>query len=136
MIHVHHETDRNPVRRRVAEPQDTPSARPIYRPAMDLFESAGRYEIVLDLPGANAEAIDVTVERGELSISATVEARRSPAAAELRTEYGVGDFRRVIRIGEEIDAEALEATFADGVLRLRVPKHSGRRSRRIEVRAG
>jgi HSP20 family protein len=51
----------------------------------------------------------------------------------LLREYGVGDFRRAFRVGNQIDATRISADFADGVLRLHLPKIEAAKPRKISV---
>lgn len=106
-----------------------------YRPPLDLYDLGDRYEIQFDVPGTTAEAIDVTVNDHVLTIEARVEARYPGNITPLLGEYGVGDFRRQVRLGEDIDSESLTAAYTDGVLTLSLPKRAERQPRRVEVRA-
>lgn len=107
-----------------------------YRPPLDLYDLGDRYEVHLDVPGTTAEAIDVAVDDQVLTIEAPVDARYPENITPLLGEYGVGDFRRHVRLGEDIDSDALTATYTDGVLTLALPKRAERQPRRIEVRTG
>lgn len=106
-----------------------------YRPPLDLYDFGDRYEIHFDVPGTTAEAIDVTVNDQVLTVEARVENRYPGNITPLLGEYGVGDFRRQVRLGEDIDSEALSATYTNGVLTLVLPKRAERRPRRIQVQA-
>jgi HSP20 family protein len=107
-----------------------------YRPPLDLYDLPDRYEIHFDLPGASPEDIDVTVDDGVLTVEARVPWRYPEGLEPLHVEFGIGDFRRQVRIGEDIDSEALEASYVDGVLTIALPKRAERRARRVQVRAG
>jgi len=107
-----------------------------YRPPLDLYDLGDRYEIQFDIPGSTAETIDLTINDQVLTIEARVEARYPGNITPLLGEYGVGDFRRQVRLGEDIDSESLTAAYTDGVLTLTLPKRAESRPRRIEVRAG
>jgi HSP20 family protein len=107
-----------------------------YRPPLDLHDAGDRYELHVDLPGASPDAVDVRVHNGVLTIDARVPDRAPEDAEVLRAEFGVGDFRRQLRLGEDIDPGAVDATFADGVLTLALPKRAERQPRRIAVRSG
>ena len=104
-----------------------------YRPALDVYDLSDRYEIHVDLPGVAAEQVQVTAFDGVLTIEAPAAERRPEGAAHVHTEYGVGDFRRRVRIGEDIDTEGITAQHAHGVLTLVLPKTSKQQPRRIEV---
>ncbi len=107
-----------------------------YRPAMDLYEFSDRYEVHFDVPGTAAEQVDITVDDGVLSVAARVAGRTGASAQGIHTEFGVGDYRRQVRLGEDIDQDALEASYAHGVLVVSLPKRTARQARRIEVNAG
>jgi len=107
-----------------------------YRPALDLYDTEAAYEIRLDMPGTTPEGIDVTVHDGVLTVEARVEPRYQDGITPVLGEFGVGDYRRRIRLGEDIDLDTLRASYADGVLVLVLPKLAAREPRKIEVRAG
>ena len=107
-----------------------------FRPSLDMYDVVDRYEIQIDLPGATPEDIDVRIENEVLTVTAHAPQRYEDHFSPLHMEYAVGDFRRQVRLGEDIDTEALSATFVDGVLQLTLPKRQESRPRRIEVRPG
>ena len=107
-----------------------------YRPPMDMFDAGDRYEVRVDLPGSRADLIDVTLNDGVLTIEATVPNRWTEGAVALVGEYGIGNYRRQIRLGEDIDDDALQADYADGVLSISLPKRAEQTPRRIEIRSG
>ena len=110
-------------------------ARPAAMP-MDAYRSGEEFVVHFDLPGVDAESIDLTVEKNVL----TVHAERTRPVAE-GTELVVGErsygaFSRQLFLGETLDAERLEASYADGVLTLRVPIAEKAKPRRIAVSTG
>lgn len=88
------------------------------------------------LPGVSEEDLQVTVERGALTIAAT---RRGWGQGE-RTwylrEFQPGQFSRAFALPFPVDADQETAHFADGVLTLTLPKAAEARPRRIQVNAG
>lgn len=107
-----------------------------YAPNVDIIENGDKYMVLADVPGATAESIDISYERGQLTIHARVEPRQpAERTAYLLREYGVGDFYRSFQIGEGIDASRIQAEVANGVLTLHLPKSEAARMRKIEVKA-
>ncbi|MGP1346221.1 MAG: Hsp20/alpha crystallin family protein [Phycisphaerales bacterium] len=106
-----------------------------FRPAMDLYDLPDRYQIELEIPGASADGIELTVHESVLSVEARIAPRYREGITPVRGEFGVGDYRRQIRLGEDVDRDALSAAYADGVLTVMLPKRSERTPRRIEVRS-
>lgn len=104
-----------------------------YLPNVDIFETSEELQVVMDLPGASPEGVDITFEKGTLAIHAKVEERRAEGAAYLLREYGVGDFTRSFQVGEKIDSAKITAEFDAGVLTLHLPKAQAAKTRKIEV---
>jgi HSP20 family protein len=87
-----------------------------------------------DLPGIDPDSIELTVDRGVL----TVGARRTEELAEGEKPYIrerlTGSFSRRLYLGETADADNIEADYADGVLTVRVPLAEKARPRKVEIR--
>ena len=117
----------------------TQTAGAVYTPALDVFEVDDAFIMEFDMPGAQADRIDVTCEGGLLEVSAAVEPRIGEGAHFIVQEYGVGQYERSVSldtINDRIDAESIDANYADGVLRLRLPKRAEATPRKIEVHGG
>jgi HSP20 family protein len=107
-----------------------------YCPLMDVFEFEDRYEVHAELPGSAPDQIDVTVADGLLTIEGRVPQRYGAGMKPLIREYGVADYRRQVRLGADIDGEALEGRYVDGVLVLTLPKRAEQRPRRVQISGG
>lgn len=108
-----------------------------YRPAVDIFEAENNYTIFVDLPGADRESINITSEGGALVVEASAPQRLENAGAGqwLLREFGVGDYRRIFRLGEDVDTEKINASFSNGVLTITLPKVEQAMRRKIRVQA-
>ena len=105
----------------------------VFTPNIDIVEEPQRFLVVADLPGAAADRVDVDYENGELTIHGKITPRGPEGGRFLLREYGVGDFRRSLKIGEAIDSSGITADFRDGVLTLHLPKSAAVRPRKINV---
>ncbi len=102
---------------------------------VDAWREGERLVLELDLPGVRPDSIDVDVERNVL----TVRAERLPGNGDwqlLAAERTHGTFSRQLVLGDNLDAERIEATYDAGVLRLVVPVAEKAKPRRIEVAVG
>ena len=103
---------------------------------MDAYRRDGRVELLFDLPGVPADAVEVDVERNVL----TVKAGRTWLPAEgdevLARERTHGSWTRQIMLGDGLDTDHLEAHYEDGVLRITVPVAEQARSRKVEITTG
>ncbi|MFO0945523.1 MAG: Hsp20/alpha crystallin family protein [Planctomycetota bacterium] len=104
-----------------------------FLPNVDILESAEELQVVMDLPGASPEGVDITFEKGTLTVHAKVTERRAETAPYLLREYGVGDFHRSFQVDEKIDATKIAAEYVAGVLTLHLPKAQAAKTRKIEV---
>ena len=105
---------------------------------MDAVRTGDRVEIHFELPGVDPDAISVDVEGNTLSVSAerSETSERREGEEVLVRERRHGRFVRQITLGDDLDTDALEAGYHDGVLTLTVPVSEKGRSRRVEVTRG
>jgi HSP20 family protein len=100
---------------------------------MDTVRRDGELVLRFDVPGVDPEKIDVTVDRGVLTVSATREETKTEGESPVVRERLFGSFRRSIRLAENLDADAIEASNHDGVLEIRIPVREETKPRKIEV---
>jgi HSP20 family protein len=106
-----------------------------YTPHLDIYESADEVVLQCDMPGVKPQDVDVSFEKGELSLYGKVQPRQSPAEY-LDEEYGVGDFYRSFAIAPEIDSDKISAEYREGVLTVHLPKQERAKPKQITVKAG
>ena len=102
------------------------------RPRVDVFENEAEYLLVADVPGVAKDAVDIRFENGELRL--TAQRAGGPPGQALADEYRPADYRRVFAMPEGVDPEKIDAELAHGVLKVRLPKSSAKRARRIDIR--
>jgi len=108
------------------------AARPVAMP-MDAYRKGDEFFIHFDLPGVQADSIELTVEQNVL----TVRAERTPVDADgiemLLSERPYGTFTRQVFLGETLDAENVSADYTAGILTLTIPVHEAAKPRSIQV---
>ena len=105
-------------------------------PRADIYETQEAIVVVADMPGVDESSLDITLEKGVLTLNGAVEPETLEGYSLAYAEYHVGDYVRSFSLSDEIDQEAIEATLKDGVLRLTLPKITEVRTRKIAVKAG
>jgi len=105
--------------------------RPAVMP-MDAWREGERFVIEFDLPGVAPGSIDLDVERNVLTVRAERVSRNGDWEM-LATERPRGVFSRQLVLGDNLDLDAIEASYDDGVLRLLVPVAEKAKPRKIEV---
>jgi HSP20 family protein len=86
-----------------------------------------------DLPGTDPDSIEVTVDRGVLSVSAKREEQYSEDDRVFVRERVMGTFTRRVYLSEHLDAEAIEAAYNNGVLGVRIPVLERATPRKVEI---
>jgi len=109
--------------------------RNVYMPATDIFEDANSIFLMADMPGVDANTVDVTLEKNVLTISGTVHEETVENHSLAYREYPVGDYHRSFRVASEINRDAIEARVKNGVLELVLPKAESVKPRQIAVQA-
>ncbi len=105
-------------------------------PPVDIREEQTQFVIHADLPGVDAKDIEVTLEKGVL----TIRGRRELAGREekdgfRRVERVSGQFLRRFSLPDTADSQSVKARFNAGVLEVSIPKQAQVLPRRIEVEA-
>jgi HSP20 family protein len=107
------------------------AARPAVMP-MDAWRDGDKFIVEFDLPGVNEDSLDLNVERNALTVRAErpgLDQNREMVSAERPR----GVFSRQLFLGENLDADKIEASYHDGVLRLTIPVAEKAKPRRIEI---
>ena len=107
-------------------------------PPLDVIETATQLEIVMDLPGVSADAVQLVFARGTLVIAGTkltASCGHRDAAFHL-AERTFGRFGRAVRITGAVDAGQARATLRKGELRILFPRIEERRGQQIRIAIG
>jgi HSP20 family protein len=106
-------------------------------PAMDLVEHDDHFVLTADLPGVTQEDVSIEVQADVLTISGERKtSQESSGTGYYRLERSTGAFSRTLTLPEGVDPEAVEASFANGVLEVRIPKPEQRKPRRVSISVG
>jgi HSP20 family protein len=100
-------------------------------PAADVFENAGEYIVVLDLPGIDRTTLDISVDDNRLSVRGK---RAEREAAQHRGECPKGKFLRTFSVPTAVEQKDIRADYKDGVLQVHLPKRPERKAQRVEIK--
>ena len=110
------------------------AARPAVMP-MDAWREGEQFVVEFDLPGIDADSLDIDIERNVVTVRAERPAV-DPNREMLATERPRGVFSRQLVLGENLDTEKIEASYGEGVLSLRIPVAEKAKPRKISVGRG
>jgi HSP20 family protein len=110
------------------------AARPAVMP-MDAWREGDEFFVEFDLPGINQDSLDLDIERNVVTVRAERPAV-DPNREMLATERPRGVFSRQLVLGENLDTDKIEASYHEGVLRLRIPVAEKAKPRKITIGRG
>jgi HSP20 family protein len=103
-------------------------------PMLDAWETDDALVYAFDLPGIPQDKISVEAEDGALTV--TAERERSEAISREhfhRLERRHGVFSRTVGLPQGVSEDAINASYKDGVLEIRVPKPEQAKPKKIEI---
>ena len=107
---------------------------PVFVPATDIYETANGLVLFAEIPGTDPGSISVTLDRQVLRLSARTQMAAPAGYSLIHAEYRHGDFERAFTLPLEVDAERIEATVKDGLLKVVLPKAAPAPARTISVK--
>jgi HSP20 family protein len=105
-------------------------------PALNVWQDGDNLLAEAELPGLKSEDVEISVVGSELTIHGRRSESDEQGVSYHRRERGVGEFTRTVRLPAEVDADKVQASLRDGVLRLTLPKAEAAKPRKIQVNAG
>ncbi|MDA7963619.1 Hsp20/alpha crystallin family protein [Ruegeria sp.] len=105
-------------------------------PAVDVYETAEAYILLMDLPGVRKDDIDVKYSDGTLSISAEAKGLQRDDGHWIMHERRVGRYVRGVNLGRSVDPSSISAEFTDGILELTIRKPSGEATEAVDIAIG
>jgi HSP20 family molecular chaperone IbpA len=104
------------------EPAERTRERPVHTPRTDIYETEKEVVLVADMPGVGEKGIEVTLERNVLTIVGRTEDAAPEGFRLAYAEFERGDYQRSFVLSGQADANGIQASIRDGVLRVSVPK--------------
>lgn len=123
---------------KTTENKSSISHEPRYRslvPATSVAEDEQGVRVLLQVPGATKEQVNLTVERGILSIEAKT-AHELPEGMQLtHREFSLHRrYSQQFRLAEGLDTDHIDASLANGILTIRIAKKAEAQARKIEIK--
>lgn len=106
---------------------------PTYAPRADIYSSDTGYEAQIEMPGVTADSLDITLEKGVLTVRGQTQPRDYEGYQALTGAASAVVYERSFRLTEAIDGEAVGAEFKDGLLKLVLPKAQEAQPRKIPL---
>ena len=106
-------------------------------PPVNLYELDDEYLLTAELPGTSSENLELTVSGGVLTLKGQRPAPSGVVDEQFRRHECVwGSWERAINVPERVQEEKVAAEFADGILKIHLPKLPEVKPRQIQVAQG
>jgi HSP20 family protein len=113
-----------------------PTAPAGFIPPVDVREEADRFLVQADLPGVDLADIEITAEKGVLTLRGERKAEnREKSEGYERIERVTGGFTRRFALPENVLADSITARYTNGVLEVSIPKQPVQQARRVSIEA-
>ena len=90
---------------------------------VEVRDKNNEYDIRAELPGVNKNDLDISLNDGYLTITATkTEEKNEDEKSYKKSEFSYGVFSRTIQLAQEVDSDKIEAKLENGVLKIVAPK--------------
>ena len=105
-------------------------------PSMDVTETDKEIEITAELPGLEEKDVQVNVADNLLTIRGEKKAEKEQKDKNFRlVERSYGSFERTLELPEGVNADAIKASIAKGVLKVSIPKPAPAQAKKIDVKS-
>ena len=102
-------------------------------PPINIFQQGDDFVAIIELPGVDKNDLHIEAKEGTLRISGKKVTKYGEKVSVHRRERLFGDFDRTISLPVQIDAAAIRAEYADGVLALFIPRAASAKPRTIKI---
>lgn len=117
------------------QPEDGSTITAAWYPACDVFEDKESVKIVAEVPGVRPEDVKISLENNLLTIRGEKKQEAEERSERVhRYERSYGAFERSFALPSTVDADKIQASYANGVLTVTVPKAERARPREIRIK--
>ncbi|MFZ5451518.1 MAG: Hsp20/alpha crystallin family protein [Thermodesulfobacteriota bacterium] len=107
-----------------------------WAPAVDVSESADKVEIKAEVPGMEANDIEISLSGDVLTIKGEKKSEREEKKENYHlVERSYGSFSRSLKLPAAVEADKIEASYKQGVLSISCPKKAEAKPKAIEIKA-
>lgn len=115
-------------------PGETPLGSGVF-PALNVVEEGDKLVVTAEIPGVVADELDISIEGTTLAIRGERKLEQAENVNYHRRERKAGRFQKALTLPYEVNADAVEASCRDGVLKLVLPKAEHAKPKKITLRA-
>lgn len=102
-----------------------------FNPKVDIAESEKEFEIQFHIPGMKKEEININIEKDRLTVSGERKLENEKKEKNFHSvESYYGTFSRSFYLPDNVNVEKIDATYADGILNVKLPKDAKKEAKK------
>ena len=110
---------------------------PLWGLALDVVENKDEFVVKASIPGINPDDLDISYTDDTLTIKGEIKSDNEVKEDQYHLrERRYGTFARSISLPTKVKGDAIEASYQNGVLTLRLPKADEVKPKRIAIKVG
>ena len=103
-------------------------------PRVDVVDQEDMIVVDAEIPGVDKDNLDITVSDNTVTIKGESRHEEKKEEGEyFRSEITRGEFSRTVALPADVDASKAQATFENGMLKMRLPKKQKAKRIKVEV---
>ncbi|MCG7872781.1 MAG: Hsp20/alpha crystallin family protein [Candidatus Thiodiazotropha lotti] len=103
------------------------------QPQMHIGSTPEQVDIYLPVAGIDPKAVNISLERNQMTISGQRDVEKSDSAKLVKKERFDGEFRYQINLPDDVDQEKVEASYEQGVLHVKIARREAAKPRQITI---
>jgi HSP20 family protein len=104
-------------------------------PAADIAEREDDYVVRMEIPGVPKEDVRITIQESVLTVRGEKKQEKESRGSQYhRVERSYGSFTRSFALPSAVKADAIDATYRDGILQVTLPKAEEARPKQVDVK--
>jgi HSP20 family protein len=116
---------------------DQPATAVGFVPPADIYENEHQIVLKLEIPGIRQEDLDIQVENDTLSVRGERSFEKEEKEENFRrVERRYGSFYRAFTLPNTVDADKIQASYENGVLKLTLEKRAEAKPKQIKISVG
>jgi len=102
-------------------------------PVINVLETDESFDLLAVMPGVKKEDVDISMEKGILTIKGIKKSDRKDNTNYIRNERSFGEFQKSIQVGPNIDVNHIQASYKNGLLLITMKKEEKAKPKKIAV---
>lgn len=102
-------------------------------PPVNIYDDGETFHVRAEIPGARKESLDITATGDTLTIRGERVVQSGREASYHRREREAGEFRRSVTLPVDVDTTRVQASYADGILEVKLPRAEAAKPRKVKI---